>query len=170
MFNSSSHKTNCKQNFDNTKLPYRPCVGMMIVNKEKMVFVAKRSDIKSESWQMPQGGINKGEDPEVAVIRELEEEVGTNKVNILQESKDWLYYDLPKRLAAKLWNGRYRGQKQKWFLMEFCGDDKDINIETEHPEFCEWKWVEPGQIVDIIVPFKKRLYTEVLQEFSEFLK
>lgn len=151
-------------------MPYRPGVGMMVVNKDKEVFVARRIDTRSEAWQMPQGGIDKNETPEEAAIRELKEEIGTDKVDIVAGTSEWFYYDLPTRLAGKLWGGKYRGQKQKWFLMQFCGKDSDINIETKHPEFCAWKWVNANKIVKLIVPFKRKLYAQVIEEFSSYLK
>lgn len=150
-------------------LPYRPCVGMMILNRENRVFVAKRIDTLAEAWQMPQGGIDEGENPHTAVLREMEEEIGTSKVDIIAESRDWLTYDLPKDLVPKLWGGKYRGQKQKWFLMRFTGTDNDINIDTRHPEFSQWKWVAPDEVPQLIVPFKRTLYQNILQEFSSLL-
>ena len=117
---------------------------------------------------MPQGGVDKGEDIRAAAMRELEEEIGTNNATIIAESKDWLNYDLPDELIGKVWNGKYRGQTQKWFLMRFNGQDSDINIETEHPEFLEWKWAEPKTLPDIIVPFKKQLYRQILEEFTKY--
>jgi len=147
-------------------LPYRPCVGLMLINSKKRVFAAKRIDQIAEAWQMPQGGIDEGEDPHTAAMRELEEEIGTNKAEIIAESREWLTYDLPEDLVGKLWGGRYRGQKQKWFALNFTGSDRDINIETKHPEFSEWKWVEAHELPGLIVPFKKKLYEEIVEEFS----
>lgn len=147
------------------EFPYRLGVGIMLMNRQRQVFVAKRLDMISEAWQMPQGGIDAGETPAVAAMRELLEETGTDKASILAESKDWYSYDLPDSLVAKIWGGKYRGQKQKWFLMQFTGTDADINIETEHPEFSEWKWVEAQTLPDIIVPFKKQLYADLVKEF-----
>ncbi len=150
------------------RLPYRPGVGMMIVNNQKKVFVAKRLDTKVQAWQMPQGGINIGETPSRAAIRETEEEIGTTKVKIITESKLWYSYDIPNFLIQKLWNGNYRGQRQKWFLIEFTGEDKDINLKTSFPEFTEWRWADITELSEIIIPFKKRLYEEVIKEFSSF--
>lgn len=147
-------------------LPYRPCVGMMILNAKNQVFVARRIDTLVEAWQMPQGGIDEGEEPHTAVLREMEEEIGTNKAEILAESRGWLSYDLPEHLVSQLWGGKYRGQKQKWFALRFTGTDSDINIATKHPEFSQWKWVEPAQVPDLIVPFKRELYQSIVQEFS----
>ncbi len=142
---------------------------MMLLNQTNHVFVAKRIDMVAEAWQMPQGGVDEGEDLREAALRELEEEIGTDKVSFIAESHEWLHYDLPDELIGKLWKGKYRGQTQKWFLMRFTGSDDDINIETEHPEFSEWKWVDPSRLPFLIVPFKKKLYEEVLAEFASYL-
>jgi putative (di)nucleoside polyphosphate hydrolase len=150
-------------------LPYRPCAGIMVLNKAGEVFVAKRVDSTLDAWQMPQGGIDKGEEPEDAAMRELMEEIGTNNVEIIAEREGWLKYDLPNELVGKMWKGKYGGQEQKWFLVRFLGDDSEINIETEHPEFCEWKWEDPQKLPDVIVPFKKQLYTDVLEAFKPHL-
>jgi putative (di)nucleoside polyphosphate hydrolase len=150
-------------------LPYRQGVGVMLINASKQVFVAKRIDMTSEAWQMPQGGIDKGETPEEALWRELGEEIGTQKAKLLGESKGWYNYDLPDALIPKIWGGRFRGQQQKWFVMEFTGQDSDINIETHEPEFSEWKWVDAHTLPDIIVPFKRDLYTALIKEFRERL-
>lgn len=150
-------------------LPYRNGVGIMLINRDKSIFVAKRIDTISEAWQMPQGGIDQGESPDVAAIRELEEETGTSKATILRESKDWLTYDLPDQLTSKIWGGRYRGQRQKWFAMRFDGEDSDINIETEHPEFCEWKWASASSLPGLIVPFKRVLYRAIVDEFRDLI-
>ena len=145
--------------------PYRLGVGIMLVNSQNQVFVAKRIDTIAEAWQMPQGGIDEGEEPEVAAFRELQEETGVTNASIIAESIDWLAYDLPEELAHKIWSGKYRGQKQKWFLMRFEGEDSEINIATEIPEFLEWKWVDANLLPDIIVPFKRQLYSDILAEF-----
>lgn len=150
-------------------LPYRDGVGIMLINPRRQVFVAKRIDTISEAWQMPQGGIDEGERPDMAALRELEEETGTTKATILRESDDWLTYDLPDELVGKIWGGRYRGQRQKWFAMRFDGTDSDINIDTPHPEFCEWKWAAPKTLTDLIVPFKRVLYRDIIQEFRDLL-
>ncbi len=150
-------------------LPYRPCAGIMLLNKNGHVFVAKRIDTKAEAWQMPQGGIDKGESPRDAAMRELFEETGVTQATIIAESEQWMNYDLPEHLIGKLWKGKYRGQTQKWFLMRFEGEDAHINIETEIPEFCEWRWVEAHLLPEIIVPFKRDLYAEIVKEFSPHL-
>lgn len=147
-------------------LPYRPCVGIMLVNAQNKVFVAKRIDTVSEAWQMPQGGIDEGEEPLPAAMREMLEEIGTNNATLIAESKDWLTYDLPDHLISKLWGGKYRGQKQKWFCLRFEGSDSDINIETTHPEFSQWQWIELEKLPDIIVPFKRELYAQLVAEFT----
>jgi putative (di)nucleoside polyphosphate hydrolase len=151
------------------RLPYRPGVGIMLLNARTEVFVAQRLDMKSDAWQMPQGGIDEGEDPRAAAMRELAEETGTDKAEILAESREWLTYDLPVDLVPKLWRGRFRGQKQKWFAMRFLGRDSDIDIETEHPEFSAWKWAPVTQLPDLIVPFKRTLYARLIAEFEPVL-
>ena len=149
-------------------LPYRPCVGIMLLNQHNHVFVAQRIDNPGEAWQMPQGGIDEGEDPMTAALRELEEETGTAKARLITESRDWYAYDLPKDLVPKIWKGRYRGQKQKWFVFKFEGQDADININTEIPEFSDWKWVEMKSLPDLIVPFKQKLYQQLVDEFIQY--
>lgn len=150
-------------------LPYRDGVGIMLLNGEGLVFVAKRIDTVSEAWQMPQGGIDVGELPAVAALRELKEEIGTDKAAMLRESADWYHYDLPEHLVSSVWGGRYRGQRQRWYAMRFTGEDRDINIATEHPEFCEWQWVQAQALPDLIVPFKRTLYQALLDEFKDVL-
>jgi putative (di)nucleoside polyphosphate hydrolase len=151
-----------------SRLPYRPCVGVMLVNPHREVFVGQRIDNAIEAWQMPQGGVEKGEAPDAAALRELREETGvaSGLVTVLAESAEWLPYDLPVELVPKLWKGRFRGQKQKWFLMRFHGDDRDINIETEHPEFSEWRWLPANELVANIVPFKRDVYAAIMDEFD----
>ncbi len=148
-----------------TFLPYRVGVGMMLFNAKGEVFVAKRIDTTTEAWQMPQGGMDPGESPYIAAIRELKEEIGTDKVEILRESADWYTYDLPDDLIGKIWDGQFRGQKQKWFALKFTGEDSDINIQTDEPEFAEWKWIDMRMLPDIIVPFKRTLYRALIDEF-----
>jgi putative (di)nucleoside polyphosphate hydrolase len=150
---------------DKSQLPYRPSVGLMLLNKDNKVFVGKRIDSKVEAWQMPQGGIDEGEDALEAARRELKEEIGTCNVEVITMSQEWFFYDIPDYLVPKLWNGQYRGQKQKWFLMRFLGTDAEINIKTEHPEFSSWRWAEFEILPEIIVPFKKQLYLDVINAF-----
>ena len=146
---------------------YRPAVGIMLVNPAGLAFIGRRIDMPAglAAWQMPQGGIDPGESPREAAFRELEEEVGTDKAEILAETQGWLHYDLPTDIASRMWSGRWRGQRQKWFLMRFTGEDADINPATEHPEFDAWEWVEPERLPELIVPFKRQLYRELLAEF-----
>jgi putative (di)nucleoside polyphosphate hydrolase len=156
---------------DFSNLSYRPCVGLMVVNMRKNFFTAQRLDFTSTAWQMPQGGIDEGEEALHAAYRELLEEtsITENDVELLAVSRDWFSYDLPKELISKLWNGLYRGQKQKWFLMKFIGNDDDINLNTEIPEFSCWRWSTRQQLIESIVPFKKDLYRAVLKEFQLLL-
>ena len=155
---------------DPTTLPYRPCVGVTLFNREGLVFVARRIDTEMEAWQMPQGGIDEGEEPRITALRELEEEIGTNKAEIIGESQGWLTYDLPPELVGKVWKGRYRGQTQKWFAMRFLGEDSDINLETAHPEFCAWKWERLERLPNLIVPFKRKIYQDIVSEFAHLAK
>ena len=153
---------------DRAALRYRPAVGIMLLNRQGEVFVGRRIDMPvMPAWQMPQGGIDPGETPCQAAMRELEEEIGTAKVVLLGESRVWLKYDLPIELAGGIWGGRYRGQRQKWFVMRFIGTNADINLATEHPEFDAWQWVAPERLPDLIVPFKRQLYIDILAEFRE---
>ena len=150
-------------------LPYRPAVGIMLLNAHGDVFVGQRIDSTLEAWQMPQGGIDAGETPEQAAWRELGEEVGTNAAEILAVSADWLDYDLPPDLQGKLWSGRFRGQRQRWFAMRFTGTDADIAIATPEPEFRAWMWASPGRLPELVVPFKRPLYEAVMAEFDALL-
>ena len=155
-----------QKNFNN--LPYRSNVGIMMVNEKGDVFVGQRLDNNQNAWQMPQGGIEAGEDPETAAYRELLEETGVKKqdVRFVASSSQWLSYELPEDLIPILWNGKYRGQKQKWFLFKFLGEDGDINIATEHPEFSKWKWISKENLLKEIVPFKQSVYENVIKEFK----
>jgi putative (di)nucleoside polyphosphate hydrolase len=154
---------------DSEMIGYRPAVGIMLLNRNGKVFVARRIDMPAmPAWQMPQGGIDAGETPRQAARRELQEEVGTDKAEILGESRGWLRYDLPAELAGGIWGGRYRGQRQKWFVMRFAGNDRDINLATEHPEFDAWQWIAPERLPELIVPFKRALYVDILTEFREY--
>lgn len=146
-------------------LPYRPCVGLMLLNARGDVFVAQRLDMPSDAWQMPQGGIDPGESVRAAGLRELREEIGTDDAEILAESEDWFRYDIPDALIGKLWGGKYRGQEQKWLVLRFTGTDADIDLETEEPEFSRWKWVDIEHLPDLIVPFKRSLYVELVTRF-----
>ena len=157
---------------DVSTLPYRPCAGVMLINRAGLVFVGQRLDSTLEAWQMPQGGIDPGEDAETAAIRELGEETGIapDKVELIARAPEEFSYDLPDDLVGKVWKGKYRGQTQRWFLFRFLGEDKDVDIATAHQEFRAWRWVDPGELPDIIVPFKKALYEDVLAAFSGYLR
>lgn len=157
---------------DVSKLEYRKNVGMVLINAEGHIFAGKRLDNNTDAWQMPQGGIDEGETPEAAALRELSEETGIHhsKARLLGKTKDWLSYDIPVDLIPKLWGGRYRGQKQKWFAFEFLGKDSDINIVTEEPEFSEWAWKSRDNLLSSIVPFKLDVYQRVFLELGHFVK
>jgi putative (di)nucleoside polyphosphate hydrolase len=150
-------------------LPYRPAAGIMLLNASGQAFVAQRLDSTLEAWQMPQGGLDEGEDAEAGALRELEEEtgIGPDLVEIIARGPTELLYDLPADLVGKLWKGRYRGQRQIWFLMRFIGRDSQIDLATAEPEFRAWKWVDPSELPDIIVPFKRKLYQDVLAMFAD---
>ncbi len=149
-------------------LPYRKGVGMMVFNDNKKIFVGKRID-NQKAWQMPQGGVDQNEDYETAARRELYEETGIQSIRIVQKSKGEYTYDLPEYLLGKIWKGKYRGQKQNWFLIKFLGPDSEINLNQKFPEFNEWKWVDIKELPNMIVPFKKKLYLSIIQEFNEFI-
>ena len=149
---------------------YRAGVGVMLLDAQKRVFVGRRIDTAGDNWQMPQGGIDKGETPREAALRELKEEAGTDRAEFLAEAARWLRYDVPKEVAGRLWRGRYRGQMQKWFAMRFTGRDGDIDLATHHPEFNAWKWVAPAELPRLIVPFKRQLYRDILAEFAPLLE
>ena len=150
------------------KLPYRKNVGVMLVNAEGGVFVGQRVESQEPAWQMPQGGIDKGEEPRAAALRELEEETGVSPdlVTIEAETDGWIAYDLPLEIASRIWKGKYRGQKQKWYLMRFHGRDDQVDIALDHQEFSEWRWLAADQLVDNIVPFKRAVYEQVVAAFE----
>jgi 8-oxo-dGTP pyrophosphatase MutT (NUDIX family) len=147
-------------------MQFRPGVGIMLIDGAGRVFVGNRIDVTEEAWQMPQGGIDGDETPIAAAMRELSEELGTTNVEVVAEASSWLEYELPNPLRGRAWDGRWDGQRQRWFLMRFVGVDAEINVATEHPEFSAWRWVAPEQLLELIVSFKRRLYLDVLEEFA----
>lgn len=153
------------------KLPYRKNVGIMVINGAGQVWVGRRADRHRDAWQMPQGGVDDGEDVRAAAFRELEEEIGVPQdlVELVAETDGWLSYDLPADLVPKFWGGKYRGQEQKWYLLRFVGRDDQINIATEHPEFIEWRWTNAATLVDEVVPFKRDVYAQVVAYFDRYL-
>lgn len=153
-------------------LPYRPCVGVVLINRAGLIFAGQRRDSGQPAWQMPQGGIDADEKPRQAALRELREETGVTAelTEFVAKAHHWITYDLPPDLTGKVWGGKYRGQKQKWFLFRFLGQDGQIDIATEHPEFSEWKWVTADEMIAAIVPFKRRVYEEVVGAFRAYLK
>jgi len=153
----------------NISLPFRNGVGIVVLNKNNKVFVAKRIDNQKNFWQMPQGGVDKGEDYLTAAYRELEEETSIKNVNLVKELDGLISYELPKNLLGIIWKGKYKGQKQKWFVMKFLGPDSEINIKTKNPEFCEWKWIELENITDQVVDFKLHVYEDVKKKVKEIL-
>ena len=154
---------------DLSNLPLRSGVGIVVLNKENKVFVAKRIDNPKNFWQMPQGGVDEGEDFLKAAYRELEEETSIKNVKLIKELDGTITYELPDRLLGLIWKGKYRGQRQKWFLMRFVGMDNEINIHTKHPEFLEWKWVDLDKITDLVVDFKLHVYKEVKDKVKKIL-
>jgi len=148
---------------------YRPNVGMMLIGPDRRVFVGQRLDTRMDAWQMPQGGIDRGETPERAALRELAEEIGTAKEKLLRMSADWFAYDLPTELARTMWKGRYRGQAQKWAALRFTGVDDDIRLDTAHPEFRSWRWARASELPSLIVPFKRDVYSAVVREFADLV-
>ena len=153
----------------NSNLPLRSGVGIVVLNKDNRVFVAKRIDNQKNFWQMPQGGVDKGEDYLTAAYRELEEETSIKNVDLVKELDGLTSYELPKNLLGIIWKGKYKGQKQKWFLMRYLGEDGEINIKTKNPEFLEWKWVDLNQITDLVVDFKLHVYQEVQEKVKKIL-
>ena len=151
------------------KLPLRSGVGIVVLNKNNQVFVARRIDNSKNFWQMPQGGVDKNEDYLAAAYRELEEETSIKNVDLVGELDGLISYELPKHLLGVIWKGKYRGQEQKWFVVRFLGNDSEININTVHPEFCEWKWVELENITDLVVDFKLHVYEDVKKKVREIL-
>ena len=154
---------------NNVKLPMRKGVGVIILNKKNEVFVGKRRDNPINKWQMPQGGIDEGEDDLSAMKRELFEETSIRNIKILREINGFYEYELPKNLIGIIWKGKYRGQRQKWFIARFLGNDQEINLNTKHPEFIEWKWISPTSLPEVIVDFKKELYLKLLKEINKFI-
>ncbi len=156
---------------DPETLPYRPCVGVMLINDQGLVFAGQRLDSPSPAWQMPQGGIDDGEKPKAAALRELWEETGVTAdlVQSVAKTHGWVTYDLPPDLLGRVWGGKYRGQRQKWFLFRFLGTDADIKIATDHPEFSSWRWISADQMIAEIVPFKRAVYEDVVRSFQGYL-
>ena len=148
------------------ELPLRLCVGIALINHENNVFVGKIIDNPANSWQMPQGGVDKNEDLLQAAKRELKEETNIKTITVIKELNEWLTYDLPENLLGKLWKGKYRGQKQKWFIMRFLGKNEEINVKTKHPEFLDWKWIEPSKLPLVAVNFKIDVYKKVTEELN----
>jgi putative (di)nucleoside polyphosphate hydrolase len=149
---------------------YRPGVGIMLLNARGEIFMGRRADVQDDAWQMPQGGIDEGETPQQAAMRELKEEIGTDSAEIISESRGWLYYDVPEELARKAWGACWKGQRQKWFVMLFKGDDSGINLAGDHPEFNAWRWVPAQELIELAVSFKRQLYLDVIGEFATIFR
>lgn len=152
-------------------LPYRPCVGIVLINPQGQIFAGQRIDTEAPAWQMPQGGVDAGEDPREAALRELGEEIGVTPdlVEVIGETPDWLTYDLPAEMVPRIWKGRYRGQKQRWYLMRYLGQDAQIDIARPHPEFSRWRWIGAEEMLGAIVPFKREIYAQVIAAFAPHL-
>ena len=153
----------------NNQLPMRTGVGIIVLNNNNQVFVGKRKDNPGDKWQMPQGGVDKGEDFITAMRRELIEETSIKNIKILKEIQNMYQYELPKNLVGIIWRGKFRGQRQKWFITKFLGKDDEINLDTQHPEFIDWKWINPNDLPDVIVDFKKELYLNLLKEINQVI-
>ena len=152
-----------------SELPLRSGVGIIVLNKDNKVFVAKRIDNPKNFWQMPQGGVDEGEDFLKAAYRELEEETSIKNVDLIKELDGMITYELPERLLGIIWKGKYRGQKQKWFVMKFVGEDKEINIKTKNPEFLDWKWIDLDQMTEVVVDFKLHVYKELKEKVKNII-
>ena len=153
----------------NHQLPMRTGVGIIVLNNNNQVFVGKRKDNPGDKWQMPQGGVDKGEDFITAMRRELIEETSIKNIKILKEIQKMYQYELPKNLVGIIWKGKFRGQRQKWFITKFLGKDNEINLDTQHPEFIDWKWIDPKDLPEVIVDFKKELYLNLLKEINQVI-
>ena len=153
----------------NHQLPMRTGVGIIVLNNNNQVFVGKRKDNPGDKWQMPQGGVNKGEDFITAMRRELIEETSIKNIKILKEIHNMYQYELPNNLVGIIWKGKFRGQRQKWFITKFLGKDDEINLDTQHPEFIDWKWIDPKDLPEVIVDFKKELYLNLLKEINQVI-
>ena len=153
----------------NHQLPMRTGVGIIVLNNNNQVFVGKRKDNPGDKWQMPQGGVDKGEDFITAMRRELIEETSIKNIKILKEIQNMYQYELPKNLVGIIWRGKFRGQRQKWFITKFLGKDDEINLDTQHPEFIDWKWIDPNDLPEVIVDFKKELYLNLLKEINQVI-